>query len=151
MYNVGPRHARAAVHDDHVSFLKFLFDSDYAQRRDIEELREMQYAAALNTSGGGASEKWVGEIADEVKELAATVRVLLRQMAEAKILDMERVRDEVAEELRPKRKAKPAARPAKPPEPAFETTCTKCKTTGLSTEMVRIGADWLCRPCARNP
>lgn len=150
MYNVGPRHARAAVHDDHVSFLKFLFDSDYAQRRDIEELREMQYAAALNTSSGGASEKWVGEIADEVKELAATVRVLLRQMAEAKILDMERVRDEVAEELRPKRK-QATPRPDRPPEPAFPTTCTKCSTAGVSTEMVRVGADWMCRPCARNP
>jgi hypothetical protein len=150
MYNDKARHARPTVHDDGVSFLKFLFDSDYAQRRDIEELREMQYAAALNTSSGGASEKWVGEIADEVKELAATVRVLMRMMHEANLLDLARVRDEVAEELRPKRKEK-APKPPKPPEPVFPTTCTKCKLEGVSTEMVRVGSDWMCRPCARNP
>ena len=112
----------------------------------------MQFQMALAPSGG-ASEKWVGEIADEVKELAAAVRVLMRIMSEAGMLDVQRVRELVAEELAPKPKPKPGVtmRPPKIAEPAVAVTCTKCKTEGLSTDMVRVGADWLCRPCARNP
>ena len=132
--------------------MRFLFDSDHQQRADIEELREMQFQMALAPSGG-ASEKWVGEIADEVKELAAAVRVLMRIMSEAGMLDVQRVRELVAEELAPKRKPPPGVtmRPPKIAEPATAVVCTKCKTEGLSTDMVRVGADWLCRPCARNP
>jgi hypothetical protein len=139
------------VHDALVSFLKFLFDSDYRQRADIEELREMQFRMALS-SGGGASEKWVEEIADEVKELAAAVRVLMRIMSEAGMLDVARVRELVAEELAPKKQAK-APPPMKPPkiEPVHPVTCTRCKAEGLSIDFVSVGSDWLCRPCARNP
>ena len=76
-----------------MSFLKYMFDTEWAQRRDIEELREMQYRMALSTQSGGASERWVGEIADEVKELAALVRVMMRKLSEAKLLDMAAIRE----------------------------------------------------------
>ena len=134
-----------------MSLLRFLFDSDSQQRADIDELRELQFQMALAPSGG-ASEKWVGEIADEVKELAAAVRVLMRIMSEAGMLDVVRVRELVAEELAPKKKhERVVMRPPKIAEPVIAVTCTKCRTEGLSSDMVRVGADWLCRPCARNP
>jgi hypothetical protein len=134
-----------------MSFLKYFFDNDWKQRRDIEELRDMQHRLATAPSGG-ASERWVHEIADEVKELAATVHVLMRKLHEAKLLDVDAVRAEVEEELRPKPKPRSQqSRPAVPEGPAFEVVCMKCRTTGMSNEMVKVGADWLCRPCARNP
>ena len=129
-----------------MSFLKFMFDSDYAQRRDIEELREMQYKMALSTTSGGASEKWVAEIADEVKELAATVAVLMRKLAASGQLDIAALQAEVLEELRPKKGASRA-----PQGPGHEVACTKCRTQGNSNTMVKVGADWMCRSCAANP
>jgi hypothetical protein len=132
-----------------MSFLKFLFDSDHAQRRDIEELSEMQYRLATTPTSSGASERWVGEIADEVKELAATVRVLMRMLAEAGALDVAKVRDAVTEELRPASKRDSQA--GGPQERGFDVTCLKCSMSGWSNEMVKVGADWMCRPCARNP
>jgi len=128
-----------------MSFLKFMFDSDYEQRRDIEELREMQYKMALSAPSGGASEKWVAEIADEVKELAATVAVLMRKLAASGQLDIPALQAEVLEELRPK------AKRARVEGPGHEVACMKCSTKGNSNTMVKVGADWMCRDCARNP
>jgi len=135
-----------------MSLLKYVFDTEWKQRRDIEELREMQYRMALAPSGG-ASEKWVQEIAEEVKELAATVTVLMRRLHEAKLLDVAAIQAEVAEELRPRpRTTKPRAdKPAPPAGPITDETCTKCGTQGTSDQMVRVGSAWYCRPCARNP
>ena len=131
-----------------MSFWKYFFDSDRRQRDDIEDLREMQFRMASAPSGG-ASERWVSEIADEVKELAATVRVLMRKLEAANLLDMTAIRDEVAEELRPKPRT--GAKAARPAEPGYPVTCTRCRADGLSSDMVKIGADWMCRSCAANP
>jgi hypothetical protein len=131
-----------------VSFLKYLFDTDYAQRRDIEELREERAWSSMAPSGS-ASERWVSQIADEVKELAATVRVMTRMLAEAGALDVAKLRDEVAAELAPK-PARPD-RPARPAEPSIPVSCSKCGHDGRSDDMVKVGAAWFCRPCARNP
>ena len=128
-----------------MSFLKFMFDSEYAQRRDIEELREMQYQMALSSPSGGASEKWVAEIADEVKELAATVAVLMRKLAATGQLDIAALQAEVLEELKPKAKSK------RDPGPGRDVACMKCSAKGNSNDMVKVGADWMCRDCARNP
>ena len=130
-----------------MSFLKFWFDNDYRQREDIEELREQQFRLAMS-SGGGASEKWVREIADDVKELAATVGVLMRKLAATNQLDLAAIRAEVEEELRPKPKQRTQRAPEEPGRPA---TCLKCRSDGLTNEMVKVGAEWMCRPCARNP
>ena len=132
-----------------MSVFEFLFDSDYAQRRDIEELREQQLRLAT-TSPAGPSERWVREIADEVKELAATVHVLMRRLAAANLLDVAAIEAEVEEELRPKKQPR-SARSAKPEEPGHPVACLKCRTNGMSNEMVKVGADWMCRDCARNP
>jgi hypothetical protein len=132
-----------------MSFLKFWFDNDRRQREDIEELREQQMRLALS-SGGGASEKWVREIAEDVKELAATVGVLMRKLAETNQLDLAAIRAEVEEELRPKPKKRADATRV-PEEPGAPATCLKCRTNGMTNEMVKVGADWMCRTCARNP
>ncbi len=135
-----------------MSIFKYLFDNDWNQRRDIEELREQQFATtmALIGSSGGASEKWVKEIAAEVKELAATVHVLMQMLAEKGGLDVAEVERRVDEELKPKPKAK-APRPVKPQGPITDEKCTKCGVQDRSSEMVRVGSAWFCRPCARNP
>src|SRR5262245_56788890 len=125
-----------------MSIFKFLFDNDYMQRRDIEDLREQQLRLAT-TPSSGPSERWVRDISDEVKELAATVHVLMRKLAAANMLDLRAIEAEVEEELRPKKQ-----RDAGPGTPV---TCHKCSTNGMSNEMVRVGADWMCRNCARNP
>lgn len=129
-----------------------MFDSDWAQRRDIEELRDQQYATALAiaSSSSGASEKWVREIAAEVKELAATVQVLMQMLAEKGGLDVAEVERRVDEELKPKPKAK-QPKPKQPEGPITDETCTKCGTKGTSDQMVRVGSAWYCRPCAKNP
>ena len=144
-----------------MSIFKYMFDNDWHQRRDIEDLREQQFATsmALAAASGGASEKWVKEIAAEVKELAATVHVLMQMLAEKGSLDVNEVERRVDEELKPKPKAKPQ-RPVKPPTgeggPSRITTitdekCTKCGIQDRSNEMVKVGNAWFCRPCARNP
>ncbi len=136
-----------------MSIFSYLFDTDWKQRRDIDDLREMQHRQALAPSGG-ASEKWVEEIAHEVKELAATVTVLMRTLADAKLLDVAKLQAEVAEELRPKPSRSQPAKPAKPrkPEgPITDEVCSKCGTKATSDQMVRVGQTWFCRPCARNP
>jgi ElaB/YqjD/DUF883 family membrane-anchored ribosome-binding protein len=132
-----------------MSFLKFWFDSDRAQREDIEDLREQQMRLALSSSGG-ASEKWVREIAEDVRELAATVGVLMRKLAQTNQLDIAEIRAEVEEELRPKPK-KRAEAPRAPEEPGHPANCLKCNAAGMTNEMVKLGAEWMCRPCARNP
>lgn len=139
-----------------MSIFKYMFDNDWQQRRDIEELRDQQYKLAIDrisSSSGTASEKWVSEIAGEVKELAATVHVLMQMLAEKGGLDLAEVERRVDEELKPlaKVEAKKADRPAKPQGPVTDETCTKCKVQDRSTEMVRVGSAWFCRPCARNP
>jgi hypothetical protein len=134
-----------------MSIFRFMFDSDWAQRRDIEELRDAQYRLAT-TPSSAPSERWVREISDEVKELAATVHVLLRKLADANMLDIAAIEAEVEEELRPKKRQRPQrAKPVVDEGPAIEVTCLKCRTTGMSNEMVKVGADWMCRPCAKNP
>lgn len=140
----------------HMSIFRYMFDNDWQQRRDIEELRDQQYRMALDRVGessGSASQKWVDEIASEVKELAATVHVLMQMLAEKGGLDVAEVERRVDQELTPKPKAKQAQadRPAKPQAPVTDETCTKCSITDRSTEMVRVGSGWFCRPCARNP
>ena len=148
-----PSATRRLVHDGVVSFLKFMFDSDYQQRQDIEELRDAQFAMALQ--GSGASTEWVQGIAVELKELATTVHVLMRTLQQAGLLDVDKIRAEVTEELKPKPrlpKAKHRRRP--PPEPSgppTEVTCARCQANGWSNDMVRVGADAWCRSCARNP
>lgn len=139
-----------------MSIFKYMFDNDWQQRRDIEELRDQHYRLAIDrvgSSSGGASEKWVSEIASEVKELAATVHVLMRMLAEKGGLDVAEVERRVDEELKPPAKVQQAKpeRPAKPQGPVTDETCTKCNITDRSTEMVRVGSAWFCRPCARNP
>jgi len=124
-----------------------MFDNDYRQRRHIEELRDQQYDLALQTAftPSGASQQWVGQIAAEVKELAATVQVL----AEKGGLDIAEVERRVSEELTP---PTAKARPANQPQgPITEEKCTKCGVGDRSSEMVRVGSAWFCRPCARNP
>ncbi len=135
-----------------MSIFRYIFDNDFNQRRDIEELREQQFATSLAVahSSGGASEKWVGEIATEVKELAATVHVLMQMLAEKGGLDVAEVERRVDAELKPKPKAK-QARPAKPQGPITDEKCTKCGIGDRSSEMVKVGSAWFCRPCARNP
>jgi hypothetical protein len=136
-----------------MSIFRYMFDNDWQQRRDIEELRDQQYRMALDrvgSSSGGASEKWVSEIASEVKELAATVHVLMQMLAEKGGLDVAEVERRVDEELKPRPKPK-AERPAKPQGPITDETCTKCGVQDRSSEMVRVGSAWFCRPCARNP
>lgn len=138
----------------HMSIFKYMFDNDWQQRRDIEELRDQQYRLAIDrvgSSSGGASEKWVSEIASEVKELAATVHVLMQMLAEKGGLDVAEVERRVDAELKPPAKVQKAQRPAKPQGPATDETCTKCNVQDRSTEMVRVGSGWFCRPCARNP
>jgi hypothetical protein len=134
-----------------MSFWKYYFDNDYQQRRDIEELREMQYRMAT-TPSGGPSERWVGEIEDEVKELAVMVRVMLRKLHEAKLLDLAALREEVEEELRPKsRRERLQQRAEEEDARAHAVACYKCSAQGMSNQMVRVGADWMCRNCAKNP
>ena len=119
-----------------MSFLKYFFDNDRRQRADIEELRETQHRMASSTAGGGASQRWVAELEDEVKELAATVNVLMRKLAYTGQLDIAAVQREVEGELHPRGRT---------------ASCHKCSAQGETTAMVRVGADWLCRSCARNP
>jgi hypothetical protein len=133
-----------------MSILRFMFDNDWQQRRDIEELRDQQLRLIASAGPSGASEKWVGEIAAEVRELAATVQVLMQMLAEKGGLDITEVERRVGEELEPKAKAKPA-KPAKVQGPVTDETCTKCGIGDRSSEMVKVGSAWFCRPCARNP
>lgn len=78
MYNGRPTDARGwavLIGSAHMSIFRYMFDSDWQQRRDIEELRDQQYRMAIDrvgSSAGTTSGTWANEIASEVKELAAT-------------------------------------------------------------------------------
>lgn len=134
-----------------MSILEFLFsgDSDYRQRNDIDELRAQMYGLAAS-KGDSPSNHQFQELVAEIRELTATVHVLMRTLATANLLDVDQIKAQVAEELAPKPREKPKRAP-RPVEPAVEVTCIKCKVTGMSDAMVKAGADWFCRPCARNP
>ncbi len=135
-----------------MSILRFMFDNDWQQRRDIEELRDQQLRMIGSTGPSGASEKWVGAIAAEVKELAATVQVLMQMLAEKGGLDIAEVERRVDTELKPKPKVKAAKSvKAKVQGPVTDEKCGKCGIGDRSSEMVRVGSAWFCRPCARNP
>lgn len=151
MYIVIRGGARRLRHDETVSILDLLFigDSDLKQRTDIDELRAQMFGLAAS-KGDSPSNHQFRELVAEVRELTATVHVMMRTLAAANLLDVDTIKAQVAEELAPKPKEK-AKRAPRPVEPAVEVTCIKCQVTGMSDTMVKAGADWFCRPCARNP
>ena len=122
-----------------MSFLDYMFDTEYRQRRDINADRDRLTDLQSNMYGVGED---VHQLRLTVQQLSATVRVLVRVLADAKLLDATQLKTLVAEEVRHPKDAQ-AEGPA--------VHCVRCMKTGPASEMVRVGADYLCRPCARNP
>jgi hypothetical protein len=122
-----------------MSYLDYLFDTEYRQRRDIN--RQHDELGDLHVLAAGVGDD-VSRLRATVTQLSATVRVLVRVLADAKLLEPAKLKAMVSDEMRvPKTDSG---------EPAT-MSCVKCGTKGAANEMVRMGADHFCRSCARNP
>src|SRR5262245_24980276 len=111
------------------SFWRYLFDSDWQQRRDIENLREQladSYAAQATAASAAsyAGGHTIGELRQQIHELSVTVMILVDILAETGGLDRDKLRarvEGVLENSRPERPSMPDPwRPA-PDEPPVGT------------------------------
>jgi hypothetical protein len=126
------------MHDAGVSLLDYLFDTEVRQRTDINAARATTSALS---SGVASLTEQVAELRVQNRELAATVAVLARVLAESGQLDLTALRDQVTKQLG-----------ARPPAPAAgSVTCVRCGAVNAGDEMVRVGASIWCRTCAANP
>lgn len=118
-----------------------MFDSEWRQRRDIDLQGE---ALDEVSSGAAATAQQVAHLKETVFELSVTVRLLMTKLAAAGQLDAARLRTELDEELKgPRHQRRSAA--------VTKVRCVRCDAEGMSNEMVHVGSDIWCRPCAKNP
>ena len=119
-------------------FWDYFFDSDYRQRRDIEELRD-QLSVASNTSGVVTA---TATLSRQVQDLSILVQVLVRMLEEAGNVDGKVLRYRVEAELENMRAAREAFgpmsmsdalrggssgnEPVETPPPTTPTLCAKC-------------------------
>jgi hypothetical protein len=123
-----------------MSLLDHFFDNDYRQRHDIESVRDATAGLAGSIEAVGAG---VSGVRQQVHELGMVVHVLMTMLAEKGLLDVQEIRQRLAQEA-----VKPTKRVEAAPHPA---TCVHCGATMMSNELVTIGADRWCRACAANP
>src|SRR5882757_2700274 len=102
------------------SFFQYWFDSDYRQRRDIEETSDQVHALEDQLTRSGMA---MVSLHTQIAELSATVSVLLKMLGDAGQVDMKVLRYRVEAELDVHRA------PASDPEPVAsmpaEITCAK--------------------------
>jgi hypothetical protein len=122
-----------------MSFLRYMISNDYTRFRDVEALE--QQAQKLDVVAHGADMR-VQSLAATVGQLAATVRVLTRTLAEAGLLDLAKIEVAIKEELH---------HPGSSGDPDAQGQCVRCSSKGLARDLVKVGADLWCRSCARNP
>lgn len=123
-----------------MSLFDHFFDTDYRQRRDIESVRDA--AAGLEGSIGAVS-AGVSGVRQQVHELGIVVHVLMTMLAEKGLLDVQEIRQRLAQE---------ATKPTKRVEAAPRLmNCVHCGNQVMSNEMVKVGADRWCQTCASNP
>ena len=119
------------------TFLNYMLSTDYGRYRDLEAVEGRANQLAAQSSGQGQQ---LHELAATVGQLAATVRVLTRVLADNKLLDMAKIEEAIKAEIRhPSDKADKRVH------------CTRCNVEGATSEMVKVGADVWCRSCAKNP
>src|SRR6185503_12272921 len=114
------------------SFWRYLFDSDWQQRRDIEDLRDQladSYAAGASSANfaGGVS---VGALQRQIHELSATVMILVDMLAEANALDREKLRarvEGVLENQRERNQPPPMPEPWRPSSVGLASPPTEVK------------------------
>ena len=119
-----------------MSFLRYMLTTDYARFHDLETVEVQASETAANARG---TDGRVQQLATTVGQLAATVRVLTRTLAEAGLLDTSKIEAAIEDELE------------HPTVKAERVHCRRCNAEHMSTDMVRVGADTWCRDCARNP
>ena len=92
------------------SFWRYLFDSNWQQRRDIEELRDQLDIAQAQAAGGAGfhSDLSNASLRRQIHELSATVMVLVDMLAEAGALDRDKLRARVEGVLENAREETPA-------------------------------------------
>ena len=122
-----------------MAYLDYLFDTEYRQRRDINQLKTEASGLAGDVSSIDAQLRDVGW---KLEQLSATVRVLMRRLAAAGQLDLATIKAEVSAEIH---------QPHALDGAKLTATCVRCGKTAPADEMVKLGADTWCRPCARNP
>jgi hypothetical protein len=123
-----------------MSLFDHFFDNDYRQRRDIESVKDA--AAGLEGSIGAVS-AGVSGVRQQVHELGIVVHVLMTMLAEKGLLDVQEIRQRLAQE---------ATKPTKRVEAAPRMmTCVHCNQQMMSDQMVKVGADRWCQNCAANP
>jgi len=122
-----------------MSLLNYLFDTEWNQRRDLDRLDDRADSLASGVSGIDGQ---VQHLSTLVGQLSATVRVLVRKLAESGQLDLAKLADEVKAEIK---------RPSSLTGERIVARCVRCNAEGYADELVKVGADLWCRPCARNP
>jgi hypothetical protein len=121
------------------TLLRYMISTDYTRFRDLQMLETRADGAAAATRGIDAQ---IQQLSATVIELAATVRVLTRALADAKLLDLATIEKAITAEIHQPHDAKGARIPA---------NCVRCNKGGFVDDMVKVGADVWCHDCARNP
>lgn len=122
-----------------MSLLDYLFDTHFTLRDDIDQVGKR---ADFLTSDVSGIDGQVQHLSAVIGQLSATVRVLVRKLAETGQLDLATLADEVKAEIK---------RPTSLTGERLKGACVRCGAQAFSDELVKVGADLWCRPCARNP
>lgn len=115
-----------------MSIFTYIIDSDWRQRRDLE--RAKAETSALSSALDATGDDLVA-LRRRVTELNATVGILVQMLVERGGLDAGDFQARIA-----------ALSPKAHPQP-----CSKCGQRKPDGEMLKVGADWWCATCARNP
>lgn len=119
----------------------YWFDDERRQRRDINQQGRALDEVSTNVAN---AEHQIQQLKQAVHELSVTVRVLTQKLAMRGGIEMAELREALDAELTAPRHQRRAAEPVK-------VRCVRCDAEGMSNEMVQVGSDVWCRPCAKNP
>jgi hypothetical protein len=79
-----------------VNFWDLFFDSNYRQRADINELRDLEWSTSSNVASIGA---YTAQLRRQVHDLSMTVAILVKMLEEAGQIDAKTLRYRVEAEI----------------------------------------------------
>jgi len=135
---------------------RFWFDTEWKQRRDINDLEAVEQQMQYDVSSVGNG---VAQLQKQVLELSMTVVVMSQMLHEAGVVDVAKLQERIdaeMEKLRPKRPQPAAAttgieaHPAKPKPVDTPVTCARCGQSVLSSHTTITANGTVCDSCAEK-
>jgi hypothetical protein len=145
-----------------VGFWDLFFDSEYRQRADINELRELESNIVYDVASLGT---YTSQLRRQVHDLSMTVAVLVKMLEEVGQIDAKALRDRVEAEvqamaaaakaahagepdnLNQMLQAGSAAKPAPAKPPTTLVTCVQCGATVPANQTTITARGTICDRC----